>query len=212
MIVKSFEFNMFGEQTYVVYDPETREAAVIDPGMMNARETVVLFKFISSEKLSVRHLIMTHLHVDHIMGATQVKNTFGVSLSANENDAFLGKRIAEQVQMFHLPLEVSNVGIEHNLKDGDRIMIGNSTLEVLAVPGHSPGSIALYSPEDGFVITGDALFRGSIGRTDLPGGDFPTLINSITSKLLSLPDSTIVFPGHGPSTTVGEEKQLNPYL
>lgn len=212
MIVKSFEFNMFGEQTYVVYDPETREAAVIDPGMMNARETGVLFKFISSEKLSVRHLIMTHLHVDHIMGATQVKNTFGVGLSANENDAFLGKRIAEQVQMFHLPLEVSNVGIEHNLKDGDRIMIGNSTLEVLAVPGHSPGSIALYSPEDGFVITGDALFRGSIGRTDLPGGDFPTLINSITSKLLSLPDSTIVFPGHGPSTTVGEEKQLNPYL
>lgn len=212
MIVKSFEFNMFGENTYIVYDPETKDAAVIDPGMMNRRECEVLFRFIADNRLNLVHIILTHLHVDHVMGVNAVKGKYEVESSAHQADEFLGKRIQEQIQMFHLPMQMGNIHIDKYLSDGQKIRIGNGELTVLSVPGHSPGGIALYSPKDGFVITGDALFKGSIGRTDLPGGDYATLINAISSKLITLPDSTVVYPGHGPATTVGNEKKMNPYL
>lgn len=212
MTVQSFEFNMFGEKTYIVYDPESREAAIIDPGTMNRREEDVLFKFVQDNRLIIKHIILTHQHIDHVMGLAAAKSRSGADAMAHPDDSFLGKRIAEQVQMFHLPVQVCSFEIDHKLKDGDHIAIGGDTLEVISVPGHSPGSIALYSAEDNFVITGDALFQGSIGRTDLPGGDYPTLIKSINERLLTLPDSTVVYPGHGPSTTIGYEKKFNPYF
>ncbi len=210
--VKPFEFNMFGEMTYVVYDSDTRDAAVVDPGMMNRREEDIIDNFIRQNGLDIRHIISTHLHVDHVMGANMYSKKYGIGVSADPDDRFLGSRIAEQIQMFHLPVELGKVEIRHELHDGDRLVIGHSTLSVIKVPGHSPGSIALYSPEDGFVITGDALFHGSIGRTDLPGGDYATLIRSITDRLLTLPDATVVYHGHGDKTTIGNEKRFNPFL
>ena len=212
MEVKSFEFNFFGEKTYVVFDHPGGSAAIIDPGMMNHNEECILDNFISSNNLTVEHIITTHLHVDHVMGYPRLQEKYKLGISANPDDEFLGSRIVEQVQMFRLPIQLQNVKITHKLSAGDIIRIGNGELNVISVPGHSPGSIALYSEKDGFVITGDALFKQSIGRTDLPGGDYATLINSITSNLMTLPDSTIVYPGHGPATTIGEERRLNPYI
>ena len=124
----------------------------------------------------------------------------------------LGERMKEQAMMFGIDRDFSGVDISSYLTDGEIIKIGNGELEVICVPGHSPGSVALYDKADGFVIVGDALFQGSIGRTDLPGGDYRTLIGSITKRLLTLPDDTVVYPGHGAPTTIGEEKRSNPYL
>lgn len=205
-------FNPFGVNTYIVWDTESLQAAVIDPGMSNSDECRKLTDVISAKGLHVVSLINTHLHVDHALGDAFIESHYGVSLSANTDDAFLGRQLESQAAMFHLPIATNPVTITTELKQGDRISLGSESLEVLEVPGHSPGSIALYSSTDGFVITGDALFNGSIGRTDLPGGDFATLIRSIRTHLLPLPDDTIVYPGHGPTSTIGAEKKWNPFL
>ena len=212
MKVKAFEFNMFGEMTYVVYDAATGKAAVIDPGMLNDREAAILDSFLEENKLTVTHILATHLHVDHVMGLDHLKQRTGLGISASPADAPLAARIAEQVQMFRLPVKLGRVEIASPLNDGDTVKIGEGELRVIAVPGHSEGSVAFYDRADGFVITGDALFAGSIGRTDLPGGDYATLIKSITDRLLTLPPETVVYPGHGPSTTIGREREYNPYL
>lgn len=204
--------NAFGENTYIVADMKSRECAIIDPGMSNQRERTALIQAIERDNLKPTHLINTHLHIDHVLGNSFVATTYGLKVEGNKNDAFLGSRIVEQARMFGLTNDADNTVIETYLEDGDEIHIGDSILKVIGVPGHSPGSIALYSPESHFVITGDALFAGSIGRTDLPGGDYATLINSITKNLMALPEDTIVYPGHGPSTTIGKEKMQNPYL
>lgn len=204
--------NAFGENTYIVADMKSRECAIIDPGMSNQRERTALIQAIERDNLKPTHLINTHLHIDHVLGNSFVATTYGLKVEGNKNDAFLGSRIVEQARMFGLTNDADNTVIETYLEDGDEIHIGDSILKVIGVPGHSPGSIALYSPESHFVITGDALFAGSIGRTDLPGGDYATLINSITKNLMALPEDTTVYPGHGPSTTIGKEKMQNPYL
>lgn len=203
---------MFGEMTYVVYDAGSREAAVVDPGMLNDRETALLDSFLEQNCLTVTHILATHLHVDHVMGLSHLSERTGLGVTASLADGPLASRIAEQVQMFRLPLKLGKVEIAHPIADGDIIKIGNGELKVIAVPGHSQGSVAFYDAADGFVLTGDALFSGSIGRTDLPGGDYATLVRSITSRLLTLPPETIVYPGHGPTTTIGREKEFNPYL
>ncbi len=213
MKVKKFEFNMFGENTYIVFDEHSRQAAVIDPGMLNQRENSVFSDFINDNKLIVKYLIATHIHIDHVLGIEYVEKSYGVGLSASEQDAFLAKRVAQQAEMFHLPIKVpEEIKLADRLTEGDTLPLGNDSLKVLNVPGHSPGSIALYSSKSGIVFTGDALFKSSIGRTDLPGGDYAQLIQAIQSKLLTLPDNTVVFPGHGPSTTIGQEKAFNPYV
>lgn len=213
MEVKSFEFNPFGEKTYVIFDSDSREAAIIDPGMMNVDEIICFDSFIDANALGIKYLINTHLHVDHAVGVNYVKNKYSVGLSASCNDDFLADSLKEQAEMFHLKLDKCNaVTINRCLGDGDILHIGGEQIEVISVPGHSPGSIALYCPDSKFVITGDALFRGSIGRTDLPGGDYRTLIRSINMKLLTLPDDTTIYPGHGPNSSVGFEKRMNPYI
>lgn len=213
MKVKRFEFNMFGESTYVAYDEATKVAAIIDPGMMSNSECKQLDDYVATNSLKVAMLIATHIHIDHVLGVEYVEKKYGVGLSASSDDSFLADRVAEQARMFHLPISVSErVTVKNKLSDGDNLSLGDDDFEVINVPGHSPGSIALYSKKSGIVFTGDALFQGSIGRTDLPGGNYSTLIRSITDRLLTLPDSTVVFPGHGPSTTIGNEKKFNPYL
>lgn len=203
---------MFGINTYLVWNPATGEAAVIDPGMINDREQAAIDGFISDNGLVVRNLINTHMHVDHIFGDLYIKEKYGVDIAASPADSFLGERAAMQCRMFGLPDDMASVKIDRELKDGDKIDIGGETVDILSVPGHSPGSLVLYFPESKWALTGDVLFRRSIGRTDLVAGNHSQLIDGITTKLFALPDDTTVYPGHGDPTTIGEEKRENPFL
>lgn len=212
MQVAIFQFSLFGINTYVVFDPDTKECAVIDPGMSNPEEEKAIENFIEDKGLKVTQIINTHLHIDHVAGIPFLKSRYGAPVLAHEGDEFMGKKINHQAAAFGLNLELGAIEISSYLKAGDKVKIGNGTLDVIEVPGHSKGSIALYDKQGGFLITGDALFQGSIGRTDLPGGDYKELITSITDNLLTLPDETVIFPGHGPSSTIGEEKRSNPFL
>lgn len=213
MKIARFEFNLFGVNTYIVWDETTLQAAVIDPGMQSDAEALQFDEFIKAHNLNLVHLINTHLHIDHTLGNDHIINTYNLATAAHQGDATLGLARAEQARMFHLPIPAPTpLSIALQLHDNDTVSIGSGSLKVIEVPGHSQGSIALYDAADGFVITGDALFNGSIGRTDLPGGDYATLIKAIQTKLLTLPDATVVYPGHGPATTIGEEKRQNPYI
>lgn len=211
--IHTFEMNPFGVNTYIVYDPDSRQAALIDPGMLNDAERTRVDTFITDHHLNLTRMINTHLHIDHVVGASWAADRYGVPVSASSADAFLGEQLQAQATAFHMPVsDAPSLAVSHTLNDGDVIPLGNDKLIVFEVPGHSPGSLAFYSPSSHFVITGDALFRNSIGRTDLPGGNGRQLIDSIRTKLLTLPDDTTVYPGHGPATTIGEEKRSNPYL
>ena len=210
--VARFGFQLFGINTYVVYDPEAKEAAIIDPGMSQAEEFKALERFIGREDLKVTHLINTHLHIDHAIADNWVKMKYDVPLEGHPADAPLGERMKQQAQMFGLRAEEVAVEIDRPLKEGDTVKIGRGELKVLHVPGHSPGSICLYDEADDFVIVGDTLFEGSIGRTDLMGGNHRQLVDAIKNKLLTLPKETMVLSGHGDKTTIGREWESNPYL
>ncbi|MDE6086424.1 MAG: MBL fold metallo-hydrolase [Muribaculaceae bacterium] len=210
--IKGFEVNMFGEITYLVWDDTSREAMIVDAGMCNSEERQELDDFIVGLDLKVKYLVNTHLHVDHVFGVPYVKERYKVGLSASKEDEFLAERVEQQSLMFGLPQKAQNVEIDNDLRPGDILTLGNYQITVIGMPGHSPGGIALYAPEGNFVLTGDSLFQGSVGRTDLPRGDHDELINSVKEGLLNLPDDTVVFPGHGPSTTIGKEKMSNPFL
>ncbi len=212
MKVKVFSFNMFSVNTYVVWDEATLEAAVIDPGMISDADNRKIADFIDHSGLRVKYLINTHLHIDHTFGNDYIESTYHVGTSAHASDAFLGEQRQAQSRMFGLGINAPALGIANQLTDGERLPIGKEYLEVLEVPGHSPGSVALYSPTGGFVITGDALFNSGIGRTDLPGGNHSQLIKSITERLFTLPPDTLVYPGHGPITTIGDERMSNPFF
>lgn len=212
--IKQFAFNPFQVSTFVVYDPDSLDAIVVDPGMTSAAENKRLDSFIAENKLKVQQVVNTHLHLDHCFGDNYVRDKYGVKVAANVEDAPLGSSIATQASSFgiHLDGPSEAVVIDVPLKEGDVVKVGNNDLQVLHVPGHSKGSIVLYSPQGKFAIVGDVLFQGSIGRTDLPGGDHATLVNGIRKKLFSLPDETLVLPGHGPMTSIGAEKASNPYV
>lgn len=212
MKVARFGFSLFGINTYVVWDPQTKDCAIIDPGMISAREEEALTSFISKNDLKVTHLINTHLHIDHAIGDRFVAERYGLPIEAHPADAPLGKRMKEQALEFGIAEKVEGVEISTELKDGDIIRIGRGELKVIHVPGHSPGGIALYDEKDKFLIAGDILFQGSIGRADLPGGNMEQLVSGIKTKLLPLPDDIAVFPGHGPQTTIGYERSNNPFL
>lgn len=212
MEIAIFQFSMFGINTYLLFDEEEKKCAIIDPGMSIAREEKAIENFMAEKGLTLTHIINTHLHIDHVVGVPYLQKTYGSPVLAHQGDEFLGQRLSDQARMFGLSMNLENIEITQYLKDGDIINIGKGQLQVIEVPGHSKGSIALYDSRDGFLISGDALFQGSIGRTDLPGGNYSQLIENIRTKLLTLPDDTIVYPGHGPSTTIGEEKRSNPFL
>ena len=211
MTIKSFVFSPFQENTYIVYD-ETNEAVIIDPGCYDDAEKQELSKFIATNKLQVKRLLNTHLHIDHQFGNRFVVETYGLKPEVCKEDEFLLERIQDQYQMFGLKMEAKAQELGEYIIENQIIKFGNSEFISLFVPGHSPGSMAFYSEENAIVFSGDVLFRGSIGRTDLPGGDYAQLIQSIQHNLLILPDSTVVYSGHGPSTTIGYEKLNNPYL
>lgn len=212
MKISRFIVNPFGVNTYIMWDPESREAAIIDPGMTDDAEIKAVDSFIEREHLKPVHLINTHMHLDHIFSNLYIKDKYGLDIKAHREDDFLGRSLEDQIGRFRMPVRAKNHGLDTELHDGERLYLGKEPIEVICVPGHSPGSIALYCPESKFVVTGDALFKGSIGRTDLPKGDFTTLVNSIRDRLLTLPADTAILPGHGPETTVGYERSYNPYV
>lgn len=209
--VKPFEVNYFSENTYLLYD-DTGEAVLIDCGCMHPEEEKEIKDFIADNKLALKRYLCTHLHLDHIFGNSFVYKTYGLKPEAHKADMEALPSPADQAKMFGLPGRFEEVTLQKYLAGGETIRFGESELQVISVPGHSPGSVAFYNPKNGFVIVGDALFAGSIGRTDLWGGNQDILLAAIKNKLLTLPDETIVYPGHGPETTVIHEKQSNPYL
>ncbi len=211
MNIKTFEFNPISENTYVVYD-ETNECVIIDAGCFFPEEKNELLDFILDNDLIVKHLLNTHLHFDHVFGNKFVLDQFGLKAFANDKDLFLLEAMPAQMRMFGFrdAEEAPEVGTIIN--ENDIIEFGNQKFVVLAVPGHSPGSVAFYSENGECVFVGDALFRGSIGRTDLAGGSQSQLIESIRTRLLTLAPDTVVYPGHGPKTSIREEKKSNPFL
>lgn len=212
MKVNRFTFNMFGVNTYILWDDISKDAIIVDPGMINDEERFVIDRFIKSNNLKINYMINTHMHIDHSFGVAHIGQKYGLKLMGNSFDQFLAGRLKQQAMMFGLPISVDDLIIENNLREGDRLKIGDEEIIVMQIPGHSPGSIVLYAPNSGFVISGDVLFKQSIGRTDLPGGNYNQLIDAICSKLLTLPDETIVYPGHGLETTIKDEKLHNPYI
>lgn len=211
MKIKEFRCNPFAENTYLLYD-ETSEAIIIDCGCLYDDEKTIMANFISKNNLTIKHLINTHLHIDHIFGNEWAARTFGVLPQAHQADEFLIEQAVAQARLFGIYEEVKPQALGKYLNEGDLIRFGNQELQILHVPGHSAGSLCFYSEKEGFVIVGDVLFRGSIGRTDLPGGNYTQLISQIKSKLLTLLDETTVYSGHGISTTIGQERRTNPFL
>lgn len=207
--VQSFVFNPFQENTYVLFD-ETAECVVIDPGCVEPEENYALESFIESKKLTVKQLWNTHCHVDHVLGNYFVKEKYKTKLFIHPEDEPVLKAVSVYAPNYGF-FQYQETKPDGYFEDGEILKFGNQSLRVLFVPGHSPGHVAFYHEQAGIVIGGDVLFYNSIGRTDLPGGNFETLIESIHKKLFTLPDNVVVYPGHGPETHIGYEKNSNPY-
>lgn len=204
-----FTFNPFMENTYVVYQ-HGGEAWIIDPGCSSRSEEKELDDFIRGNNLKVTRLINTHCHIDHVLGNYFVKNNYQVPLYLHQLEEPMLRSVKLYAPMYGFP-RYQETEPDFFLQEGDILELAQYQFKILFVPGHSPGHIALYHEEGGWLLGGDVLFDGSIGRTDLPGGDFDMLIQSIHEKLFILPDSTVVHCGHGPSTTIGKEKRTNPF-
>jgi hydroxyacylglutathione hydrolase len=208
--LKSFTFNPFQQNTYLIYDDENT-AYLIDAGNSTTSENLELKNFISGRNLNLKRFLLTHAHIDHVLGNRFIFDTYGLLPELHRSELFFIDKMQQSAAMYGLSCEQSPAP-EKFLNEGDKIMLGKYELDCLLTPGHSPGSISFYNKENKFLIGGDVLFRGSIGRSDLPGGDHNTLIRSIKEKLLILGDDIKVYSGHGPSTTIGYEKQNNPFL
>ncbi len=209
--VQKFVFNPFFVNTYIIWNETIKDAIVIDPGCYGKKEENELAGFIEQQKLNIKHIINTHCHIDHILGNHFLMQIYKVDLLIPEDDLELLENASSQAAMF---------GIDYNfliskpnfITEEMKIKIEDDELNFLFTPGHTKGEFCMYCPQQKICFTGDVLFKESIGRTDLWGGDYKTLINSIRNKLLVLPDETIIFPGHGESSTIKYENINNPFL
>ncbi len=208
--IKSFVFSPIQENTYLLYN-ELNECLIIDPGCYFPEEKDELKGFITKSGLLPRMLLNTHCHLDHVFGNKFVAETWGLILNLHEKEKKLLDYAPTSGLMYNMPFD-NYAGDYRYLKEGDIVKIGEDELDVIEAPGHSPGHICFYCAKQHFIISGDVLFNRSIGRTDLPGGDHETLLKNIREKLFVLPDVTVVYSGHGPVTTIGEEKKYNPFL
>lgn len=212
MKVKTFVCNMLHENCYVIYDETSREAAVIDPGFYWEEEMRRFDKFVRDNELTIKYMLCTHLHFDHIFGAPHVEDVYGVRVSANPDDSPWVTNFMQSVARFGIRPNTMPRPVGHTLHDGDTIMLGGKPIRCIATPGHSAGGMCFYAPDSAMLFAGDTLFQGSIGRTDFSDGNYAQLINSIQTKLLTLPVHTIVYPGHGDPTSIEEEIRYNPYI
>ena len=208
--VHSITFNPFEENTYFI-SSDNGECMIIDPGCFDEIERMELMDYIKENNLKPVRLINTHCHIDHILGNAFVAKEFNLGLEMHEGELPVLQAGMTIAGMYGIPYNPSP-SPKAFLKEGDEINFDGSLLRVLFTPGHSPASTCLYNEEDKWIIAGDVLFYESIGRTDLPGGNHNALINSIKTQLFSLPDDTIVYPGHGQETTIGHERKYNPFL
>jgi len=211
--VKFFTFSPFSENSYIIYD-DSKECIIVDPGCYTDEERQRLSKFISDNDLTPVRLINTHCHIDHVFGNRYVAETYKLPLEIHEGEIPVLESVPMVAKMYGIPNVQLSPDPDPNkfIKEGDTISFGNTKLSVLFTPGHSPASVSFYCKEDSFLIAGDVLFQGSIGRTDLPGGNFDTLLQSIINKFLPLPDDVIVYSGHGNPTSIGVERNSNPFI
>ncbi|PWD99292.1 MBL fold metallo-hydrolase [Marinilabilia rubra] len=209
--VENLVFNPFQENTYIVYN-DKKDCAIVDPGMLFPQEEEMLVDRINSLGLTPKLLLQTHLHVDHVLGAAFVAKTWGILPMAHEGDDFLVGQAKNMAAGFGMDLKENPPAPDKHLREGDIIELGEVKFEVIHLPGHSPGGIAFYAKDEKVLLVGDVLFKGSVGRSDLPGGNQHELIDAIQTKLLVLPEDVKVYSGHGPVTTIGEEKRTNPFL
>jgi hydroxyacylglutathione hydrolase len=209
IVIQSFVFNAFQENTYIISD-KTKECVVIDPGCYDDDEKKELADYIQHHQLNVQMLLNTHCHIDHILGNDFVKQKYGTKLYIHQTEEFVlnAQKILAPHYGFNRYQEATP---DAYLAEGDVIEFGLQKFSILFVPGHSPGHIAFYNEKEKVVFAGDVLFQNSVGRTDLPGGNHNTLVNSIHKKLFTLPDEVTVYPGHGGETTIGVEKRTNPF-
>ena len=208
--IKSFVFSPIQENTYVLYN-ENKDCIIIDPGTYFEEEKQALRSFIDKNGLTPKMLLNTHCHLDHVFGVKFFAETYRLQLMTHKIEEEVLAYAPTSGLMYNMPFDVYTGTISY-LKEGDKLRLGNDELLVIEAPGHSPGHICFYCKAQHFIISGDVLFENSIGRTDLPGGDYKTLIDSINNKILILPDETIVYSGHGDSTTIGRERIYNPFL
>lgn len=211
LIIQKFTFNPFYENTYLIWDHESLIGAVIDPGCYDQNEEKILSEFVQKNNLQIKYLINTHCHIDHIFGCHYMKDKYNPKFLIPKSDLPLLENSTKQSELFGLEINTPPKPDEF-ITEETKINLNNSDLTFLFTPGHTPGEYCIYCEKEKILISGDALFKGSIGRTDLWGGDYTTLINSIKSKILTLPDDVVVYPGHGEQTTIGDEKKLNPFL
>jgi len=209
--IQTFTFNGFQENTYVLFD-DTKECIIVDPGCYDNHEQEMLSNFVTENKLKPVLLINTHCHIDHVLGNRFVADKWKLDLAMHELDVPTLKSVKDYCKVYGFHNYEESPLPSHFLNEGEKVKFGESELDILFTPGHAPGHIVLYSKKDDFVIGGDVLFQMSIGRTDLPGCDFDTLIESIKEKIFPLDNKTIVYCGHGPATTIGFEKSNNPFL
>ncbi len=209
--VDTLPINPWQENTYILSD-ETGECVIIDPGCLSESEQQSIVDFIKNKNLKPVKLLQTHLHLDHVFGSRFIANTYNLKMEAHAGDEFFIEQTMSYAQQFGVQVKANPPAISTYLNDGDVITFGHSTLKVMHLPGHSQGGIAFYNEDDKLAIVGDSIFRESIGRTDLPGGDYDTLISSLKDKLLKLSDDVRIYPGHGPSSTIGFERKHNSFL
>ncbi|MND61646.1 putative metallo-hydrolase [compost metagenome] len=210
LTIRTFTFNPYQENTYLLYNEEGN-ALIIDPGMYGEKEQVEFLTFVDLHNLTPQLLLNTHCHIDHVLGNYFIHEKFDLLPQFHEGELSTLIAVQNYAPQMGFRYDISPIG-EVFLKDGDKIQIDNDELEVILAPGHSPAHICFYSASQKFLIGGDVLFRNSIGRTDLPGGNHQQLLDNIKQRLYTLPDDTIVYPGHGPSTTIGFEKNSNPFI
>ena len=191
----------------ILGDEASREAMVVDPG----DDIEQVMAVITRHQLQVKQIVVTHAHIDHVGGAMKLKRLTGAPILLNQNDLALLKMLDEQAAWIGVP-PPGQVAIDQSLADADQLRVGSLAATVLHTPGHTEGSVCLYLPAEKTLLAGDTLFAGSIGRTDLPGGSFEKILRSLHGPVLALPDETVVVPGHGPLTAIGEERQSNPFL
>lgn len=204
-------FNPIQENTYIIWD-DTLEAAVIDAGNMNERENEVLAKFIADNGLKPKYALNTHGHFDHLLGVDFLREKYGAQLAMSSKDEFLLKGASVSAELFGVKADALPEAIDIDLEGKESIKFGNTELKIIPTPGHTPGHVAFFEPESKVLFTGDTLFRESIGRTDLPGGDYSWIMRSIIENILPLGDDVKIYPGHGETSDLGHESMYNPFV